>query len=92
MKKFLKIVFFAGLTAAFAWLAFFLDDYTRMKRVEAKLNSMPIHRLKEKAAEFRSENGGTVVRIPDSMPYLGRLQVCADILHHRKEKNDHDSV
>ena len=78
MKKGWKCICTIGGVAAGAS---FVKDYRNMKRMEKSLDSLPLHKLKEKLSDIQEDKEKTVLTIPKDMPMLERLRVCRHVLH-----------
>ena len=57
-----------------------MKDYRNMKKMEKRLNSLPLHQLKERLSDIQQEKEKTVITIPKDMPMLERLRVCRHVL------------
>lgn len=86
MNKALKGITVFGAVVGVCALASFIHDYRKMLAVEQKLNSLPLHQIKEKMATIRKGEKQTVIEIPNDMPYADRLRVCASVLTAKKEE------
>ena len=69
----------AGGAALYAG-ASFVKDYRNMKKMEKRLNSLPLHQLKERLSDIQQEKEKNVITIPKDMPMLERLRVCRHVL------------
>ena len=81
MKKGWKCICTIGGVAALCAGASFVKDYRNMKRMEKSLDSLPLHKLKEKLSDIQEDKEKTVLTIPKDMPMLERLRVCRHVLH-----------
>ena len=81
MKKGWKCICTIGGVAALCAGASFVKDYRNMKRMEKSLDSLPLHKLKEKLSDIQEDKEKTVLTIPKDMPMLERLRVCRHVLY-----------
>ena len=70
MKKGWKCICTIGGVAALCAGASFVKDYRNMKRMEKRLDSLPLHKLKEKLSDTQEDKEKTVLTIPKYMPML----------------------
>ena len=52
-----------------------------LSQYEKRLDSLPLHKLKEKLSDTQEDKEKTVLTIPKDMPMLERLRVCRHVLH-----------
>lgn len=82
MKKAVKVL---GVTTAGVGLCAglsFLKEYRKMKKVEARLESLPLHQLKEKMSEIHHKEEKTIIEVADDLLLLDKLRICSNILFH----------
>lgn len=80
MKKLTKAagIIAAGIVAGTAYS--FIRDYRTMKKMEEKLDKMPVNQLKKKMAKVKKDETKTTIEVPKDMMLMDRLRVCANIL------------
>lgn len=81
MKKTMKIAgLLAGVALAVPAVATY-KQYHKMKKIEEKLDALPMHKVKENLSRVHQEEDQIVVQIPKKTSFLDRLTICASILN-----------
>lgn len=86
MKKSMRYICVITGGAALYAGASFVKDYRNMKKMEKRLDSLPLHQLKEKLSNIQREKDKTVITIPDNMPVIERLRVCRHVLQGKSRE------
>lgn len=86
MKKSMKYICVITGGATLYAGASFVKDYRNMKKMEKRLDSLPLHQLKEKLSDIQREKDKTVITIPDNMPVIERLRVCRHVLRGKSRE------
>ena len=60
---------------------FLCEGLSQYEKDGKELDSLPLHKLKEKLSDIQEDKEKTVLTIPKDMPMLERLRVCRHVLH-----------
>ena len=80
MKKVVKVLGIAAVGVAAGAAISFAKDYHTMKKMQEKLDKMPVNMIKKKMAKIRRTDDKMVIEVPDHMLLADKLRVCAGIL------------
>ena len=80
MKKIVKVASVIAVGAATGAAISFIKDYRTMKKMEEKMDKMPVNRIKKRLAKVRKSDDETIIEVPKEMVFADRLRVCLHIL------------
>lgn len=80
MKKIVKVAGVIAVGAATGAAISFIKDYRIMKKMEEKMDKMPVNRIKKRLAKVRKSDDETIIEVPKEMVFADRLRVCLHIL------------
>lgn len=80
MKKSTKFLCAVGVGAVAGAALSFAKDYRTMKKMQEKMDKLPVNKIKKKLAKIHREEDKTVIEVPQKMVLAEKLRVCAAVL------------
>lgn len=82
MKKIAKAAGIIVVGAAAGAAYSFIKDYRTMKKMEEKLDKMPVNQLKKKLSKIQKDETKTTIEVAENTLLLDKLRICANILFY----------
>lgn len=80
MKKAVKLLGIATAGVVAGAAISFVKDYHTMKKMQEKLDKMPVNMMKKKMAKIKRKEDHMTIEVPYHMMLADKLRVCARIL------------